>query len=46
MARLGLILGGLVVLALIGTFVLFATVSVPAPKTPIEKQIANDKLAK
>jgi hypothetical protein len=46
MARLGLILGGLVALALIGTFVLFATVSIPAPKTPIEKQIANEKLAK
>ncbi|MFY8106247.1 MAG: hypothetical protein ACOVKO_04965 [Elstera sp.] len=46
MARLGLIFGGLVVLALIGTFVVFATVSIPAPKTPIEKQIANDKLAK
>lgn len=46
MARLGMIVGGIVALALVGAFVLFATVSIPAPKSPIEKQIPNEKLAK
>ncbi len=46
MARFGMIIVGILALGLIGAFVLFATVSIPAPKSPIEKQIPNEKLAK